>query len=89
MRWFFLLCVLGIAAAGTLAVLAEWTVQRVLGACALHLGVAATLGLWWKSLSRAWPCFHFRGDVRFASVLPMVGLSWLNRLLRRGLRSEA
>ncbi len=26
---------------------------------------------------------HFRGDVKFAAVLPVIALSWLNRLLRR------
>jgi hypothetical protein len=26
---------------------------------------------------------HFRGDVRLAAVLPVIALSWLNRLLRR------
>ena len=27
--------------------------------------------------------FHFRGNVKFAAVIPVIALSWLNRLLRR------
>ena len=29
--------------------------------------------------------FHFRGQVQFAAVLPVMALSWLNRLLRHAL----
>ena len=32
---------------------------------------------------------YFRGNVKFAAVLPVIGLSWLNRLLRQGVTSEA
>ena len=32
---------------------------------------------------------HFRGDVRLAAVLPVIALSWLNRLLRRVAASGA
>jgi hypothetical protein len=39
----------------------------------LMAGAAAALGA-----SLAW-----RGDTRFAAVLPIIGLSWLNRLLLR------
>jgi len=29
---------------------------------------------------------HFRGNVKFAAVVPVIALSWLNRLLRRVVR---
>lgn len=32
---------------------------------------------------------HFRGDVKYAAVLPVIALSWLNRLLRLRVRGEA
>jgi hypothetical protein len=32
---------------------------------------------------------HFRGDVKYAAVIPVIALSWLNRLLRHRLPSEA
>lgn len=32
---------------------------------------------------------YFRGNVKYAAVLPVVALSWLNRLLRQGVQSEA
>lgn len=32
---------------------------------------------------------HFRGDVKWAAVVPIIALSWLNRLLARAMRTEA
>jgi hypothetical protein len=32
---------------------------------------------------------HFRGNVKFAAVIPVIALSWLNRLLRRTVPREA
>lgn len=32
---------------------------------------------------------HFRGDVKYAAVLPVIALSWLNRILRLRVRGEA
>ena len=32
---------------------------------------------------------HFRGNVKLAAVLPVIALSWLNRLLRQRVPSEA
>lgn len=32
---------------------------------------------------------HFRGDVKYAAVMPVIALSWLNRLLRRTVPSGA
>jgi len=32
---------------------------------------------------------QFRGDVKWAAVLPVIALSWLNRLLARAVRQDA
>lgn len=32
---------------------------------------------------------HFRGDVKYAAILPVIALSWLNRLLRLRVRGAA
>jgi hypothetical protein len=32
---------------------------------------------------------HFRGNVKYAAVIPVIALSWINRLLRHRLPSEA
>lgn len=32
---------------------------------------------------------YFRGNVKFAAVLPVIALSWLNRLLRHGVAPQA
>jgi hypothetical protein len=32
---------------------------------------------------------HFRGDVKYAAVILVIALSWLNRLLRHRLPSDA
>jgi hypothetical protein len=32
---------------------------------------------------------YFRGNVKFAEVIPVIALSWLNRLLRRVVQRQA
>ena len=54
--------------------------DRVLAGSAALLGaVAAALGI----------AVAFRGDARLAAVLPVIGLSWLNRGLQRFVRGGA
>lgn len=48
--------------------------------------VLASLGLLAAVLLALLVAVHFRGDVKFAAVIPVIALSWLNRLLRRMVR---
>lgn len=48
--------------------------------------VLASFGLLAAVLLALWAAVHFRGDVKFAAVFPVIALSWLNRLLRRMVR---
>ena len=52
--------------------------------------VLASLGLLVAVCVALLAAVHFRGNVKFAAVLPVIALSWLNRLLRRAVarRSE-
>jgi hypothetical protein len=34
-------------------------------------------------LAALWASVHFRGNVKLAGVVPVIALSWLNRLLKR------
>ena len=45
--------------------------------------VLASLGLLAAVLLALLAAVHFRGDVKFAAVVPVIALSWFNRLLRR------
>ena len=45
--------------------------------------VLASLGLLAAVCLALLAAVHFRGDVKFAAVVPIIALSWLNRLLRR------
>ncbi len=45
--------------------------------------VLASLGLLAAVCLALVAAVHFRGNVKFAAVLPVIALSWLNRLLRR------
>ncbi len=51
--------------------------------------VLASLGLLAAVLLALWAAVHFRGDVKFAAVIPVIALSWFNRLLRRMVRRRA
>lgn len=48
--------------------------------------VLASLGLLAAVLLALVAATHFRGDVKFAAVFPVIALSWFNRLLRRMVR---
>ena len=52
--------------------------------------VLASIGLLAAVCVALLAAVHFRGNVKFAAVLPVIALSWLNRLLRRAVagRSE-
>jgi hypothetical protein len=45
--------------------------------------VLASLGLLAAVALALLAAVHFRGNVKFAAVIPVIALSWLNRLLRR------
>ncbi len=45
--------------------------------------VLASLGLLVAVALALLVAVHFRGNVKFAAVIPVIALSWLNRLLRR------
>jgi len=45
--------------------------------------VVASVALLVAVLFALWAAIAFRGDVKFAAVLPVIGLSWLNRGLQR------
>jgi hypothetical protein len=45
--------------------------------------VMASVGLLAAVLVAIAAAIHFRGDVRLAAVVPVIALSWINRLLRR------
>lgn len=51
--------------------------------------VLASLGLLAAVLLALLAAVYFRGDVKFAAVIPVIALSWFNRLLRRLVRRGA
>lgn len=51
--------------------------------------VLASLGLLAAVLLALLAAVHFRGNVKLAAVIPVIALSWLNRLLRRTVRCNA
>lgn len=51
--------------------------------------VLASLGLLFAVVLALLAAVHFRGNVKFAAVLPVIALSWLNRLLRRLVQGTA